>query len=160
MTSAAYLVLKALHVAAVVMFLGNITVGAFWKAHADRGGDPRLIAFTLEGIIRADRWFTMPGVTLLLVAGFGAAGVGRLPIFRTAWIIWSLVLLVISGVAFMARLVPLQRRMRDLAQAAAGGAAPFDRATYARLSRQWAIWGVIATLAPAAALVLMVLKPT
>ena len=48
-----YLAMKVLHVLAVVLFLGNIITGVFWKAHGDRTGDPRIIAHTLEGIIRA-----------------------------------------------------------------------------------------------------------
>ena len=36
-----YLLLKALHVLSVVLFLGNIITGVFWKMHADRSGDLR-----------------------------------------------------------------------------------------------------------------------
>ena len=39
-----YLALKTLHLLAVVLFLGNIITGLFWKAHADRSADPRIIA--------------------------------------------------------------------------------------------------------------------
>jgi len=60
-----YLLLKAVHVLAVVLFLGNIVTGIFWKAHGDRTGDPRIMAHTLDGIIRSDRWFTIPGVVLI-----------------------------------------------------------------------------------------------
>lgn len=159
MASIPYLVMKTVHILAVIMFLGNIAVGAFWKAHADRTGDPRIIAHTLDGIIRADRWFTMPGVTLLVLTGFGGAGMGGLPVFRTGWIVWSLVLLLVSAVAFMAVLVPLQRRMLALARGAS--AAPeFDRSSYDRMSRRWTVWGLIATLAPVAAVGLMVFKPS
>ncbi|HEY9515258.1 MAG TPA: DUF2269 family protein [Gemmatimonadaceae bacterium] len=158
MTGTGYLVMKTIHVLAVVLFLGNIMIGAFWKIHGDRSGDPRIIAHTLAGIIRADRWFTMPGVVLLIIAGFGGAGMGRISIGGSAWIVWSIVLLAVSAVAFMARLVPLQRRMLALARDASG-ADGFDRATYAALSRSWTVWGIIATLAPVVAVVLMVFKP-
>ena len=50
-----YLVLKLLHVAAVIAFLGNITTGLFWHRHAARTRDPKLLAFTMGGIIRSDR---------------------------------------------------------------------------------------------------------
>ena len=56
-----YLIWKLIHVTAVILFLGNIITGLFWKAHADRSRDVRFIAHTMEGIIRADRWFTIPG---------------------------------------------------------------------------------------------------
>jgi len=45
-----YLALKLLHVLGVIVFLGNIITGIFWKAHADKSRDPRLIAHALDGI--------------------------------------------------------------------------------------------------------------
>jgi len=157
MSGTGYLLMKSIHVLAVVVFLGNIIIGVFWKLYADRSGDPRIIAHTIAGIIRADRWFTMPAVTLLLLFGFGAAGIGRVSL-RSPWIAWSIVLVVISAFAFMVKLAPLQRRMLAVARAAEGGG-EFDSATYAHLSASWALWGSVATVAPLIALVLMVFKP-
>ncbi len=153
-----YLILKSLHIIAVVLFLGNIITGVFWKAHADRTGDPRLMAHVLDGIIRSDRWFTLPGVFLIVAFGVAGAMVGGIPIFRTSWIWQSIVLFAVSGLAFMLRVAPLQKRLRDLAREAAGGK-PFDQEGYRIFSRGWAIWGVVATAAPIAALFLMVVKP-
>ncbi|HVE77419.1 MAG TPA: DUF2269 family protein [Gemmatimonadaceae bacterium] len=153
-----YLTLKLLHVVAVVLFLGNIATGLFWKAHADRTGDPRLIAHTLEGVIRSDRLFTLPGVALIVLFGFAAAFAGGLPVLRTGWIFWSIVLFTVSGAAFMARVAPLQRQMLAVARAAHGAEA-FDWARYRDLSRRWELWGAIALVTPVAAMALMVLKP-
>lgn len=158
MTGTGYLLMKTIHVLAVVLFLGNITIGAFWKTLGDRSGDPRIIAHTIDGIIRADRWFTIPGAALLVVFGFGAAGIGRISL-GSPWIVWGIVLVVISGLAFMIKLGPVQRRMLAVARVAAD-ARSFDSAEYARLSRSWALWGTVATLAPIVAVVLMVFKPT
>ena len=153
-----YLILKVVHIVSVVMFLGNITTGIFWKQHADRTRDPRLIAHALAGIIGSDRLFTIPGVIGILIGGFGAAAVGHLPMLHTGWILWSIVLFIVSGVAFMAQVAPLQRRMAKLMHAGAESGAP-DWEAYRRLSRGWALWGAVALLAPAIAMVLMVLKP-
>lgn len=153
-----YLGPKLVHIIAVILFLGNITTGLFWKAHADRTRDPRIIAHTLAGIIRSDRWFTIPGVVLILISGFGAAIAGRIPILSTGWILWSIVLFTISGFAFMYKVAPLQVRMRALAREGSESQT-FDWERYHTLSREWEIWGLVATLAPAAAVVLMVLKP-
>jgi uncharacterized membrane protein len=153
-----YLTLKALHILAVVLFLGNIITGLFWKAHGDRTADPRIIAHTLEGIIRSDRWFTVPGVVFIVVFGVAAAFLGGLPILGTGWIWQSIVLFSISGLAFMLQIAPLQRRL--LALAAAGVSSQrWEAAAYRRLSRRWEFWGVVAILTPLAALVLMVYKP-
>jgi len=153
-----YLAMKTLHVLAVVLFLGNIITGLFWKAHGDRTADPRIIAHTLEGIIRSDRWFTLPGVVLIIVFGIAAAILGRLPILGTGWIWQSIVLFGISGLAFMLQVAPLQRRLLALAVAAVAGR-PWDHASYRRLSRRWEFWGIVAILTPLAALGLMVYKP-
>ena len=103
-----YLALKALHVFAVTMFLGNIATGVFWKEHADRTRDPRIIAHVLAGIIASDRLFTVPGVLLIIIAGVAGALVGHLPLLRTGWVFWGIVLFALSGVAFMAWVGPLQ----------------------------------------------------
>lgn len=153
-----YLTLKLLHLFGVVLFLGNIIVAVLWKSLADRSNDPRVIAYAMEGIISADRYFTIPGVGLITVTGISLVIVSGYSFLGTPWIWQSLVLFAISGVVFMAWLAPLQRRMHQLAARGARGG--FDRVAYQRLSRQWAIWGSLATLTPLAAMGLMVLKPT
>jgi len=153
-----YLGFKLLHVIAVILFLGNIITGLFWKSHADRTGDPRIIANALQGIIRSDRLFTIPGVIVILLGGFGAAIVGQIPILGTGWILWSLVLFTISGLAFTFRVAPLQVKLAALARASSE-TGQFDRTRYHAWSRQWEFWGLVALLTPAAAVALMVLKP-
>ena len=152
-----YLIWKILHVIGVVLFLGNIITGVFWAYHAGATRDPKIIAHAFEGITRSDRWFTMPGVTLLTIAGLAAAITGGFPILRTGWIFWGLVLLIISGLSFMFWVGPLQRKITALARA--GSAGQFDWSRYESLRRSWALWGSVATLAPLVAVVLMILKP-
>jgi len=153
-----YLWLKLLHLAAVIAFLGNITTGLFWHAHAARTRDPRLLAYTMDGIIRSDRMFTMPGVFGIIAAGVAAAMVGHLPILGTRWILWTLVLFAISGLTFVLRVAPLQRQLRDLAQTGSTTGS-FDYSQYQRLARRWEGWGAVALVTPLIGLVFMVLKP-
>ena len=153
-----YLILKLLHVFAVILFLGNIITGLFWKAHTDRTRDPRMIAHTIEGIIRSDRWFTLPGTFAIILAGVAAAIVGRLPLLGTGWILWSIVLFGLSGLAFSFQVAPLQRKLAALARAGMERG-ELNWASYHALSRRWELWGLFATLTPLAAVVLMVLKP-
>ena len=160
-----YLWFKLIHVAAVIAFLGNITTGLFWHRHAARTRDPRLLAFTMDGIIRSDRIFTIPGVVVILTAGIFAAIHGNLPILHTGWIFWTIVLFSISGLAFMSRVAPLQRKLHAIAAAgaeAAGGSgsgAAFDYAAYHAVARQWEAWGAVALFAPLLGMALMILKP-
>jgi uncharacterized membrane protein len=153
-----YLFVKLLHVAAVIIFLGNITTGLFWHAHAARTRDPRLLAHTLDGIIRSDRLFTVPSVVIVVVTGIAAAIFGNFPILRTGWILWALVLFVVSGLIFMIRVAPIQRQLRTLAEAGAQSGT-FEYARYHALAVRWEAWGTAALLTPVAALALMVMKP-
>lgn len=152
-----YLVWKFLHVGSVILFLGNITTGMFWGAHANRSRDFRLIASTFDGIIRSDRVFTMPGVIVIVVSGVVAAIAGGLPILGTGWILWGIVLFVVSGIVFGRVVAPLQR---DIVQiAGSGNPDEQDWRTYEALYARWARWGLLAVLAPAAAVLIMVMKP-
>jgi uncharacterized membrane protein len=153
-----YALMKSLHILTVALFLGNVITGVFWKEHADRTRDPKIMAHVMSGIIASDRIFTIPSVILITVFGFVAAILGGYPILGTSWIWQSIVLFTISGIVFSVKLAPLQRKLRDTAAAGAQGGA-FDEATYRRLSRSWGLWGAVATLAPLAALFLMVMKP-
>lgn len=152
-----YIILKSLHILAVVLFLGNIVTGLFWKHHADRTGDPKLMAHALDGIIRSDRWFTLPGVFAIIATGVALAMVAGHRILGTDWIWMSIVLFSISGAIFGIWVAPLQKRMRAMAAASIVGGS-LDMAAYRRLSLTWEIAGVIAILAPVGALVLMVAK--
>jgi uncharacterized membrane protein len=146
-----YLIFKLLHVAGVVLFLGNITVGVFWKNYADRSGNLAIMAHTIDAIIAADRIFTIPGILILLAGGFGAAFVGGLPILSTGWILWGLISLILAGLAF----APLSRAQRQLSVAAHAG----NLEEYERLSQRWNIWGLIALALPIVAFAVMILKP-
>ena len=153
-----YLVMKLLHVASVVAFLGNITTGLFWHRHAARTRDPRLLFHVMDGIIRSDRWFTLPGVLMIIVTGFAAAGMGGYPVLRTPWIAASIVLFSISGVLFGVRVAPLQKQLREMARKGLD-AGTFDYAAYHALAQRWEAWGAVALVTPLLAMVLMVLKP-
>lgn len=154
-----YLFLKLIHIAAVIAFIGNITTGLFWHAHAAKTREASLLAFTMDGIIRSDRIFTTPGVIGIIVSGVWAAIHAGLPILRTSWILAALLLFTISGLIFMIRVAPLQRQLRDMAQTGAQTGS-FNYEHYHHLAIRWERWGAAALLTPVAALVVMVLKPT
>lgn len=146
-----YLLLKLIHIAGVVLFLGNITVGVFWKAYADRTGNAAIMANTIDGIIAADKIFTIPGIVILLGGGIGAALVARIPILSTGWLLWGIVAFILAGLAFG----PLSRAQRRISIAAHGG----NFQEYEELSKAWNFWGTIAMILPIVAFVLMILKP-
>lgn len=153
----AYLIWKLVHVLSVILFVGNIVTGIFWATNAVRSNDYRAMESTFDGIIRADRWFTTPGVLGLLASGIVAAFLGELSILGTGWILWGVALLVISGAAFGMRVAPLQRELVRLARDAVHDEGA--KASFREHYRSWQIWGSIAVLAPLVAVAVMVLKP-
>jgi uncharacterized membrane protein len=154
-----YLFIKLLHIIAVIAFVGNITTGLFWHAHAARTRDPKLLVHTMDGIIRSDRLFTVPAVVAIIATGISAAIYGGLPILRTGWILWTLILFIVSGLIFMMRVAPLQRQLRSVAAAGVHSGA-FEYNHYRALAVRWELWGAAALLTPVAGLALMVLKPS
>lgn len=153
-----YVAFKILHVFAVVVFLGNLITGILWKVSADQTRNPVIIHHTVAGLIRADRWFTIPGVLLILIGGFGSAVVGGLPLIRTRWILAGIILFTISGASYMARVVPIQRRMLAVARTGVDSGT-LDWKEYGALTRSWNVWGTIALVAPLLALIAMIAKP-
>ena len=149
-----YNIWKLLHVLSVIVFLGNITFGIYWKIQADKSKDRLKIADAFKNIIKADRLFTMPSVIALFIFGMGTAMQGNLSLIGTPWIFWSIVLLAISAYAFMTKVVPMQKKILALA----GNEEKFGWDKYNKLSKKWNMWGMIVILAPYLAVVLMVLK--
>jgi uncharacterized membrane protein len=154
---AMYLTYKLIHVLAVIMFLGNIVTGLFWKSHGDRTRNLQIMSHTLAGIIRSDRWFTIPGVIVIILAGIAGAIEGRVPMFGTGWVLWSLVAFSLSGIAFAWRVAPLQKQLVAMTQNA--NDSTFDWQLYRSKSLQWELWGLFATVTPLIAVALMVMKP-
>ena len=149
--------LLVLHILAAVIFVGNIITAAFWKTRADRSGNLETIAITSRSLLQADYVFTAPGIVVLLVTGIWMVGLSDWARFQEPWLGGSFVLLIITGIIWLAVLLPQQRRMVRLAQegADAGALSP----DYRRAGRIWSMFGGIATLLPILILFLMVIKP-
>ena len=62
---------KVVHLAGVVIFLGNIIVTGIWKVLADRTQDPRIIAYAQRLVTITDWIFTGGGVVLILLGAYG-----------------------------------------------------------------------------------------
>jgi uncharacterized membrane protein len=153
----AYQYLKLLHVAAVMIFMGNIITGLFWMSFAVKTKDLKIINHTMKGIRKADTYFTIPGVIVILIGGFSAAIKAHLPILHTGWILWSIIMFSVSGIAFSVKLVPLQKKLYDITLNTGDGKG-FDWKAFNKLYLEWDIWGLVAMVTPLAAFVMMVLK--
>ena len=154
---ALYDILKFLHITGIVMLMGNITATAIWKFFADRTGDARIIAFAQRLVTITDWSLTFWGIILTIGGGYGAAYVGGLDLIGDRWLAWSQMLFVVAGLIWLGLLVPIQVRQARAAKTFAdGGEIP---AAYRRDSRNWIIWGLVATVPLVAATWLMVAKP-
>jgi uncharacterized membrane protein len=152
-----YQVFKSLHVLGGILLLGNALVTAVWKVLADRTRDARVVAFGQRLVTVTDWCFTVGGIVLLVVGGYGAAMVGKLDLLGTRWLVWGQGLLAVSALLWAAVLIPAQIRQAKAARAFAnGGEIP---ASYRRAARVWLVWGVVATVPLIAAVWVMVFKP-
>ena len=151
-----YALLKLIHVFAVIIFLGNIITGLFWMRIADKTNNLYIISHTIKGIITTDKLFTIPGVIIITIGGLSAAIHGGIPLLKTGWIFWSLVLFSLSGLIFTLKLAPLQKKIFQLTEN--NDMEKFSYDLYRTSLKQWEMWGLLALLTPLAALVMMVLK--
>ncbi len=84
-----YTWLKFLHVFGVVLFVGNVITAALWKTRADRSGDLATVAFAQRTVALADWAFTLPGVLLVLIGGYGMAAKRPWPLHGIGWLEWG-----------------------------------------------------------------------
>jgi uncharacterized membrane protein len=109
-----YMVFKLIHIIAVIVFLGNVFTGLFWMHHAHKTKKVSIINHAFKGLIISDRYFTIPGVVIIVAGGFASAIQAHYPILRTGWIFWSIVAFTVSGIAFGSMVVPLQKKIYKL----------------------------------------------
>jgi len=152
-----FLFLKLLHILGTVLFVGNIITAALWKVRADASGNLHAIAYAQRGVMFADYVFTAPGAALILVTGLWMADLSDRNILQTGWLFTALILLIVSLLIWLFELLPVQRRLTQIADQAvrAGQLDPVFKALTAR----WTIFGIIATLLPLVNVYLMVFKP-
>ncbi|MCS7462941.1 DUF2269 domain-containing protein [Paenibacillus doosanensis] len=143
-----------LHLIGAVLFVGNIITAAFWKVRADLQKDPVIIHSAAKNVMLADMVFTLPGLLLIVLSGVVMAVRADMPMMGLNWLTLSLILFAITGIIWLAVLIPLQRAMIRHSAADVRNGRMSD--AYSRASRYWAIFGVAATLLPVVILYLMV----
>ena len=152
-----YLLLKAFHIIGVVLFLGNIIVTGWWKIMANRTGNPEIIAFAQRQVTLTDYIFTAGGGTILLVAGMMNIALYGIDIMATAWVLWGVGLFILSGIVWVAILIPVQ--IKQAREARKFTAKTIISKQYWKREKLWYIYGGLAIIFPLASLVFMVLKP-
>ncbi|TMC54923.1 MAG: DUF2269 family protein [Chloroflexi bacterium] len=147
-----YLVLKFIHIAAVVTAVGaNITYGV-WNVRAQ--GNPAQLGFALKGIKFLDDRIANPAYGVVLLTGLVMIAAGRWSI-TSLWIIVALVLF--AGVVVLAAAVysPLLRNLIKLVDSGDTSSPEFER-----LSSRNRIVGPAIGLIVVVILAMMVFKPS
>ncbi|WP_110945080.1 DUF2269 family protein [Paenibacillus phocaensis] len=145
-----------LHLIGVLLMVGNIVTAAFWKIRADRTGNPRIMHHAAKNVMIADYVFTIPGLALIVLSGGMMTGSLGYSLMGLNWLTFSLSLFALTGLIWLLILLPMQRQMIRLsADGIESGSVPAD---YHKASRNWAIYGTVATLLPLGILYLMVTK--
>lgn len=151
-----YLVVKWLHILSSTLLFGTGLGSAFYLFFASRTRDPRVVATVVRHVVIADWVFTTPTVIIQPLTGFWLIHLAGFPL-TTSWILWSLVLYLVAGAAWLP-VVWMQIRMRDQAVAAARAGAALPE-QYWRYLRVWVALGIVAFLALVVVFYLMVVKP-
>jgi uncharacterized membrane protein len=145
-----------LHIAGVILFVGNIITAAFWKTRADLQKNCVVIHSTVKNVMLADYVFTLPGIILIVVSGIMMAVKSGMSMSGMNWLTLSLIMFSITGLVWIVVLIPLQRAMiRHSAKSMVSGSI---NEAYIRASRYWTVFGIAATLFPVVILYLMITK--
>lgn len=145
-----------LHVLGVLLMVGNIITAAFWKSRADRTGNPQIMHNAAKNVMVADYIFTIPGLVLIVLSGGMMTGGLGYSLTGLNWLTLSLGLFAVSGLIWLFILIPMQSKMIRLS--ADGIEKGNVSAAYRRASRNWTVYGTIATLLPLGILYLMISK--
>jgi uncharacterized membrane protein len=146
-----FLVLKLIHVAAVIVAVGANVSYVYWLRRA--GQDRERLVDAIEGIRGLDRRVANPAYVVVLLSGLTMATIGPFT-FEAVWIRAALglyVFIVIFGIGIYA---PAMRR--QLAEARRNPSSDAYRAAATRSN----LFGALAVGIVAVILVLMVAKPT
>lgn len=152
-----YLVLKLLHLIGAAVLLGTGAGIAFFLYRAERRESVSAIAATLRTVVVADYLFTATAAVAQPITGLWLVHVVGYPLHQT-WIVASLVLYAVVAACWLP-VVVIQKRMRDIASAAAQTEAKTLPEDYRRLSRIWFWLGWPAFLSVLAIFWLMVARP-
>ncbi|MEA3571651.1 DUF2269 family protein [Paenibacillus phoenicis] len=145
-----------LHVLGVLLMVGNIITAAFWKIRADRTGNPQIMHYAAKNVMIADYIFTIPGLVLIVLSGGMMTGSLGYSLTGLNWLTFSLILFAVTGLIWLLILIPMQRKMIRLSSDDIESGTV--SAAYRKASRNWAVYGTIATLLPLVILYLMISK--
>jgi uncharacterized membrane protein len=151
-----YLIVKWIHILSSTLLFGTGLGSAFYMFFASRTREPRVIAIVVKYVVIADWLFTTPTIILQPLSGFYMIHRVGYPLL-SAWLLWSFVLFLVAGAAWLP-VVWMQIRMRDMAIVAAREQTELPE-RYWTFLRAWVTLGIVAFVALVIVFFLMVMKP-
>ena len=152
-----YLVVKWVHVVSSTLLFGTGLGSAFYMFFVSLTRDPRVVAPVVRYVVIADWLFTTPTAILQPASGLYLVYLAGFPL-TTPWILWSIVLFLVAGAAWLP-VVWMQIRMREMAARAVRDNAPLP-AQYWSYLRVWVALGGVAFASLVVVFYLMVVKPS
>jgi len=152
-----YLIVKWMHILSSTVLFGTGLGSAYYMFFASRTRDPRVAATVVRHVVTADWIFTTPTIVLQPLTGFWLVVLAGYPL-TSSWLMWSIVLYLVAGAAWLP-VVWIQLRMRNLAADALRLQVALPP-TYWKLLRIWVALGCVAFAALVVVFYLMVAKPT
>lgn len=135
-----YFTLKAVHIASVVLLLGNVTVTGYWAAHMYRWGRAHGAPFrpVARAILWTDLLFTLGGGAGIAITGTAMVLTTSIDFWHTPWLLKGVGALALSTLAWLVVLLPDQFKMERTT----------DADELRRLFRRWNVvgWGSTALL--------------
>jgi uncharacterized membrane protein len=127
---------KILHIAGVVLFMGNTTVGPFWFLYAYYSGDLNLLKFAVRLLQLTDLYLTIPGIALTVINGlYLATALGGIK--NSDWLFYSTLLLFAMWILSVP-LIWLQEKLYHVISK--------EPENTAKLNRILIWWGILGTL--------------
>ncbi|HVL47863.1 MAG TPA: DUF2269 family protein, partial [Candidatus Thermoplasmatota archaeon] len=161
-TTAAYLVLKSIHVIAASLFLGYWVFAAYWKVSTDRARDLRVIAATSDRLLRADRAFVLPTALVLFVTGYVIVrplGYYGGAIAEAPFALYGLFILFGIVALWYFAVKPVGVKLADIADGAVASDAREPTPEYIASSATWLLLVALIVLATLVSAILMVWRP-
>ncbi len=151
-----YFILKYIHILSSTLLFGTGLGSAFYMWRANQSGNLDAMRFAAKNVVIADWIFTAPAVIIQPLTGFWLMAILHYPV-TSKWIIWSLLLYIITGACWLP-VVWLQIKMHEFLKQADEFKCKLPGKYYS-YARMWFILGWPAFFSVLLIFYLMVFKP-
>lgn len=155
---ATYTTLRVLHILGVVLFLGGLATGVFWKLSADRSNDPAFAARVHRRLRIADARIVGPGALVTFAAGYAMIRLYGSRIAEHAVALWGLILMFAALGLWYFGMRPLGNKLATEAEASEANRQALS-ADYAKRSVAWLALAIAANALVLLVAVLMIVNP-